>query len=97
MSTPDRAGDSGASTFRLAYVPGVTPGKWVRIWEERQPDVPLELVALGRGDQPAKVTPEQLARALRSDDGISGVIVNPAGPWIRLSRAQLAPVLAIGA
>ncbi|WDG18831.1 SseB family protein [Microbacterium sp. Clip185] len=58
---------------------------------------PLELVALGRGDQPAKVTPEQLARALRSDDGISGVIVNPAGPWIRLSRAQLAPVLALGA
>ncbi|GAA11001.1 LysR family substrate-binding domain-containing protein [Gordonia alkanivorans] len=46
VSTPDRAGDSGASTFRLAYVPGVTPGKWVRIWEERQPDVPLELVAL---------------------------------------------------
>ncbi|MEO9326428.1 LysR family substrate-binding domain-containing protein [Gordonia aurantiaca] len=38
--TPD------APTFRLAYVPGVTPGKWVRIWEERLPDVPLELVAL---------------------------------------------------
>ena len=46
MTTPDRAGDFRASTFRLAYVPGVTPSKWVRIWEERQPDVPLELVAL---------------------------------------------------
>ncbi|MDF0532133.1 LysR substrate-binding domain-containing protein [Tsukamurella sp. 8F] len=32
-------------TFRLAYVPGVTPAKWVRIWSERRPDVPLELVA----------------------------------------------------
>lgn len=30
--------------FRLAYVPGVTPGKWVRIWNERLPDVPLELL-----------------------------------------------------
>ncbi len=30
--------------FRLGYVPGVTPGKWVRIWAERRPDVPLELV-----------------------------------------------------
>ncbi|WP_333770410.1 LysR substrate-binding domain-containing protein [Streptomyces sp. IBSBF 2435] len=30
--------------FRLAYVPGVTPTKWVRIWNERQPDVPLTLV-----------------------------------------------------
>ncbi|MER7518353.1 LysR family substrate-binding domain-containing protein [Streptomyces sp. NPDC126499] len=28
----------------MAYVPGVTPSKWVRIWQERLPDVPLELV-----------------------------------------------------
>ena len=34
-----------AAIFRLAYVPGVTPGKWVRIWAERRPHVPLELVA----------------------------------------------------
>ena len=32
------------STFELAYVPGVTPGKWVHIWGERRPDVPLRLV-----------------------------------------------------
>ncbi|TNC20490.1 LysR substrate-binding domain-containing protein [Amycolatopsis alkalitolerans] len=31
-------------TFRLAYVPGVTPGKWVRIWGERVPEVPLVLL-----------------------------------------------------
>ncbi|MGW9023354.1 LysR family substrate-binding domain-containing protein [Streptomyces sp. NPDC055722] len=30
--------------FRLAYVPGVTPAKWVRIWDERLADVPLTLV-----------------------------------------------------
>lgn len=35
-------GDSAA--FRLGYVPGVTPGKWVRIWNERRPHVTLELV-----------------------------------------------------
>ncbi|MFE0100405.1 LysR family transcriptional regulator substrate-binding protein [Streptomyces sp. NPDC059009] len=33
-----------APSFRLAYVPGVTPAKWVRIWKERLPDIPLELV-----------------------------------------------------
>lgn len=33
-------------SFRLAYVPGVTPGKWVRVWGERLPDVPLGLVAV---------------------------------------------------
>lgn len=31
-------------SFKLAYVPGVTPGKWVRTWHERLPDVPLTLV-----------------------------------------------------
>jgi DNA-binding transcriptional LysR family regulator len=31
--------------FRLGYVPGVTPDKWARIWAERRPHVPLELVA----------------------------------------------------
>ncbi|SEF32666.1 LysR substrate binding domain-containing protein [Amycolatopsis pretoriensis] len=34
------------TSFRLAYVPGATPAKWVRTWGERQPDVPLELVAV---------------------------------------------------
>ncbi|MFJ4775767.1 LysR substrate-binding domain-containing protein [Streptomyces sp. NPDC088762] len=33
-------------SFRLAYVPGVTPTKWIRIWNERLPDVPLTLVAV---------------------------------------------------
>jgi DNA-binding transcriptional LysR family regulator len=32
--------------FRLAYVPGVTPAKWVRIWNERLPDIPLTLLQL---------------------------------------------------
>ncbi|MEZ2390919.1 LysR family transcriptional regulator substrate-binding protein [bacterium RCC_150] len=27
--------------MRFAYVAGVTPGKWIRRWEERMPDVPL--------------------------------------------------------
>ncbi|GAA1519796.1 LysR substrate-binding domain-containing protein [Sphaerisporangium rubeum] len=30
--------------FRLAYAPGVTPAKWVNIWTERLPDVPITLV-----------------------------------------------------
>ncbi|MFG2626597.1 LysR family substrate-binding domain-containing protein [Streptomyces sp. NPDC048473] len=33
-------------SFRLAYVPGVTPTKWVRIWNERLPDVPLTLIGV---------------------------------------------------
>ncbi|MFI5755768.1 LysR family substrate-binding domain-containing protein [Streptomyces sp. NPDC051569] len=33
-------------SFRLAYVPGVTPTKWVRIWNERRREVPLTLIAV---------------------------------------------------
>ncbi|WP_328369423.1 LysR family substrate-binding domain-containing protein [Streptomyces sp. NBC_00445] len=39
-------GSESTPSFRLAYVPGVTPAKWVRIWNERLPDVPLDLVAV---------------------------------------------------
>jgi DNA-binding transcriptional LysR family regulator len=34
------------------YVPGATPAKWARIWNERLPDVPLELVQVPAADAP---------------------------------------------
>ncbi|HEY0453093.1 substrate-binding domain-containing protein, partial [Actinophytocola sp.] len=37
-------------SFRLAYVPGVTPAKWVRTWNERLPEVPLTLVQVPAAD-----------------------------------------------
>ncbi len=39
-----------AETFRLAYVPGATPGRWARTWQERLPDVPLEMVQVEAAD-----------------------------------------------
>lgn len=61
--------------FRLAYVPGVMPAKWVRKWAERRADVPLvlqpcdvvETVSLVRdGDVDAVVS--RLPRALDAGD-----------------------------
>ncbi|MET7801748.1 LysR family substrate-binding domain-containing protein, partial [Streptomyces decoyicus] len=43
-------GSEETPAFRLAYVPGVTPTKWVRIWNERLPDVPLTLVPVSAAD-----------------------------------------------
>lgn len=34
------------SEFRLAYAPGVTPGKWAGVWAERVREVPLRLVQM---------------------------------------------------
>jgi DNA-binding transcriptional LysR family regulator len=38
-------GSEEPPSFKLGYVPGVTPAKWVRTWQERSPGVPLVLVA----------------------------------------------------
>lgn len=56
-------GSEESPSFRLAYVPGVTPAKWVRIWNERLPDIPLTLVQV-----PAAEAPEVL-RAGEADAG----------------------------
>ncbi|WP_078963585.1 LysR family transcriptional regulator substrate-binding protein [Streptomyces sp. XY593] len=54
--------------FRLAYVPGVTPAKWVRIWNERLPDVPLAL---------AQVSSAEVFGVLRSGDADAGFVRLP--------------------
>lgn len=58
---------------------------------------PLEVASQRRGDRAAPMTAAQLAGALRADAGIAGAIVDPGGPWIRLSRADLAPLLSLPA
>ncbi|MFI1418520.1 LysR family transcriptional regulator substrate-binding protein [Streptomyces sp. NPDC020731] len=42
-------GSEVSPPFRLVYAPGVMPGKWVRIWNERLPDVPLTLTQVPAG------------------------------------------------
>ncbi|OPC79517.1 LysR family transcriptional regulator [Embleya scabrispora] len=56
------------SSFRLAYVPGVTPAKWVRIWNERLPDVSLTLLA---------VTAADAGEALRGGGADAGLVRLP--------------------
>ena len=49
--TSERTDHSGP--FRVAFVPGVTPDKWVRRWAERMPRLPLELVPVDEEHQTA--------------------------------------------
>ncbi|MEG8274816.1 LysR family transcriptional regulator substrate-binding protein [Streptomyces sp. AHA2] len=61
--------DSAASpSFRLAYVPGVMPDKWVRVWSERHPGVPLALTQLPAPDA---------AGRLREGDADAGLVRLP--------------------
>lgn len=50
--------------FRLGGVPGVTPAKWMRVWSERVPDVPIELVQLEEADAVAALRAGELDAAL---------------------------------
>ena len=55
---------------------------------------PLEVLAMGRGDQPMPIRIDQLASGFEGDDGLTGIVVDPAGPWIQLSRDDLEPAFA---
>ncbi|MFH9012162.1 LysR family transcriptional regulator substrate-binding protein [Streptomyces sp. NPDC017943] len=61
--------DSAASpAFRLAYVPGVMPDKWVRVWSRRHPEVPLTL---------AQVPAPDAAGRLRAGEADAGLVRLP--------------------
>ncbi|MGW6444186.1 LysR substrate-binding domain-containing protein [Lentzea sp. NPDC055074] len=51
-------------SFTLAYVPGVTPGKWARVWQERLPDTELTLVQVPVAAAAAKVRSGEADAAL---------------------------------
>ena len=47
---PARPGTTG-TPLRVAFVPGVTPGKWSRTWAQRLPEDQLELLPVEEEDQ----------------------------------------------
>ncbi|MFZ3555628.1 LysR family transcriptional regulator substrate-binding protein [Streptomyces sp. BH055] len=66
--TQETPAETSGPGFRLAYVPGATPAKWVRIWRERMPDVPLDLV---------QVTAAEVSEVLRRGDADAGLVRPP--------------------
>lgn len=56
---------------------------------------PLEVIAMGRGDRPLPLLPVQLGQTLASEPGLTGIVLDAAGPWIELDRDALAPVIAL--
>lgn len=53
-----------APSFDLAYVPGITPDKWARKWQEREPLVPLNLVQTAAAQAPGLVRGGEVDAAL---------------------------------
>lgn len=80
----------GSDQVGLAEVRTETGERLLQIFSH-----PLEVIVQGREERPLPVTGEQLGKALAADPAISGVLLDPAGPWIKLSRDDLAPLLAL--
>lgn len=51
--TSENMADATPVPFRVGFVPGVTPDKWSRIWNERVRDARLEVRPIGEHDQTA--------------------------------------------
>ncbi|WP_144792699.1 LysR substrate-binding domain-containing protein [Microbacterium paludicola] len=64
-------------TFRLGAVPGTTPGKWIDIWKQRMPRVPLELVPIAVADQRAAIDEVDAALVRRPIDDADALHVIP--------------------
>lgn len=102
--TATRVGEAMAHTRMWVAVNNAGEGQPVGIAEARTADGqrllqlfshPLEIIALGRGEKPMPLSPEQLASVLASHAEVAGVLIDPAGPTIALDRAALAPVQAL--
>lgn len=76
--------------LRIAFVPGVTPDKWARIWRERRPDTPLELVPVGESSQREVLETGQadmvLARLPLDQEGLHLIRLYDEQPVVVVSR-----------
>lgn len=62
----------------LGYVPGATPAKWARIWSERHPETPLQLVPLAAADAAAAARERTVDMVLlRPQSDTTGLAVIP--------------------
>ncbi|MCS5735878.1 LysR substrate-binding domain-containing protein [Herbiconiux daphne] len=76
--------------FRVAFVPGVTPTKWFRVWAERRADVALEPVPIDHADQ-RRVLDDDLAdvvfaRLPIDRDGVSAIPLYAEVPVVVVSN-----------
>lgn len=69
---------SSLPSLTLGYVPGGTPAKWARNWEERHPEVPLRLCAVAAAEAAGAVRDGTVDVALlRIPTDTSGLAVIP--------------------
>lgn len=56
---------------------------------------PLEVAAQGRDERALPLSAAKIGQVLRDHEAVGGIILDPAGPLITLTREELAPVVAL--
>jgi hypothetical protein len=102
--TPVKIAEALAKTRTWVAINDGTNGQPVGIAEAHTTDGrrflqifshPLEVVVLGRKDQPMPFEPEQLAKVLTDHSEIAGILVDIAGPSIAIEREDLSAVMVL--
>lgn len=92
---PSEAADGDG--FRLGYVPGVTPAKWARVWQERHPGTSLHLVRISAADaESALLRGEVDAALLRppvNRDLLHAIVLYTEEPVVVVSRDHVLAAL----
>jgi hypothetical protein len=56
---------------------------------------PIEVAAQGREERALPLSAAKIGQVLRDHEAVGGIILDPAGPLITLTREELAPVIAL--
>lgn len=98
MEQPGAADDGAADpVFRLGFVPGATPAKWARVWQERHPSTPLHLVPVpADAAEPALLAGDLEAAILRPPvdrDRLHAIVLYREEPVVVVPRDHLLAAL----
>lgn len=79
-------------TFSIAFVAGVTPTKWTRIWGQRRPETPLQVFRTETAEQVAVLTDGRAAVSLVrlpiDDTGLSVIALYNEIPVVVLAKGH---------
>lgn len=56
---------------------------------------PLEIVAQGRTERAMPFGADKIAKVLRDHEDVGGILIDPAGPLMTLTREELEPIMAL--
>ncbi|QEO10681.1 LysR family substrate-binding domain-containing protein [Protaetiibacter larvae] len=86
-----------SAPFVVAFVPGVTPGKWVRIWEERMRRQPIEVRPLPQPEALAALRTGEvqmaLVREVPADDELHVIPLYREQPVVVVAKEHPASAL----